>query len=144
MTATSDVLHGCKNLLTIQGLPSQCRHMGVFLKALLPISLRAANIAKIALSASKLVNYTRQKRFWEFVLERKTGRQSNASFENDFELAEGNVFLEGSDEFIFHFPRRGSKKRKNYHQVQLWNSVNQFFLLIKFIEKVQDAFINKL
>ena len=71
MTATSDVLHGCKNLLTIQGLPSQCRHMGVFLKALLPISLRAANIAKIALSASKLVNYTRQKRFWEFVLERK-------------------------------------------------------------------------
>ena len=116
----------------------------MFLKALLPIPLRASNIPKIALRTSILINHTRQKRFWEFVLERKTGRQSNTSFENDFELAEGDVFLEGSDEFIFHFPRRSSKKRKNYHQVQLWNSVNQFFLLVKFIEKVQDAFINKL
>ena len=79
--------------------------MRVFLKALLPIPLRASNIPKIALRTSILIYHTRQKRFWEFVLERKTGRQSNASFENDFELAEGNVFLEDSDAFIFRIPR---------------------------------------
>ena len=88
--------------------------MRVFLKALLPIPLRASNIPKIALRTSILINYTREKRFWEFVLERKTGREPNTSFENDFELAEGNVFLEGSDEFIVHSPRRSSKYSRNF------------------------------
>ena len=45
--------------------------MGVFLKALFPVSLSRADIAEVALSARVFVDDTRHKRTGNFVLERE-------------------------------------------------------------------------
>ena len=60
---SSCMLHWGKHLHTMQRFTSQCRNMCMFLETRLPESLCAADIAKIALSASILINNTWHKGF---------------------------------------------------------------------------------
>ena len=59
MTTSSYMLHRCKHLHAMQGLSSQPRDVGMFLKTGFPESLGAANVAKVALSTGRMINYTR-------------------------------------------------------------------------------------
>ena len=56
-----------------------------------PISLGRANVATVARSASVLINYTRQKRLWEHVLEVEAGRKAFTCFKYNFEFAEWDI-----------------------------------------------------
>ena len=80
-------------------------------KSLFPKSLGAANVAEVALSAHVLVNYTRQYRFWESVLEEKVRGKFSDCIENDFEVTERSNFPESTNHFLLHLPRCSSKKR---------------------------------
>ena len=71
--------------------------MGVLLETSFPESLGAADVAKIALSASVLINHTRHKRFGNLVLERKERGKPSSRFENNLKIAERNIFLESFD-----------------------------------------------
>ena len=62
--------------------------MSVLFQSFFPISLRASHIAKVALRARILVNYTSKKRFRETVLILEVRRNSVGSFEYYFYIAE--------------------------------------------------------
>ena len=61
--------------------------MQMFLQTLFPVSLGRANVATVARSASVLINYTRQKRLGESILEVEAGRKTFTCFEYDSEFA---------------------------------------------------------
>ena len=85
--------------------------MQVLLKSFIPKSLGVANVAEVALSARVIVNYTRQYRFWESVLEEKVRGKFSVCIENDFEVTERSNFPESTNHFLLHLPRCSSKKR---------------------------------
>ena len=51
-------------------------------------------------------------------------------FENDFEVGEGDVFLECSHEIVLHFPRGGSQEWQHDHKFKFWYGVNDGLLFM--------------
>ena len=95
-------------------------------KAFLPKSLSTANIAEVALSTSISVNYTRHKRFWEFILEGKARGQSSRSFVHNFDITERDNLPKGT-----------------YYHFLLWNSVDSNFFFILFVKEIKDTPVNQ-
>ena len=140
---SSCMLHWGKHLHTMQRFTSQCRNVCMFLETRLPESLCAADIAKIALSASILINNTWHKRFWELVFEREEGCESFPRLKNNSQVAEWNILLQSLYQIIFDFLWRWTEERQDNHQVQFWNCVEYFLFFEQFVQESSNTSINK-
>ena len=138
------VLEGCKHLESTQRLARTSRDVRVFLQTFFPIPLCRAYVTEVALSASVLVNYTRHQGFGKFVFKGEARWQSPLSLVNDFQVGKGNNFSKTADHAVFHIPRCGTQKWQNHQEFLLRSSVNSNPLLVHFVEKTENTFINKI
>ena len=77
------------------------------------------------------------------VLEGKERRKSPIGFKNNFEVAEWNNFPERTNQFIFQLKGSSSQEWHYHRQFFFRNGVDWVFFLVQFVEKFEDAFINK-
>ena len=131
------------HIMTTHWLARASRDMWVFFQTSFPKPFCRAYVTEIALSASILVDYTRHQGLGKFVFESEARGQSSVCLENDFQIGKRNDFLKTTYHTVLYIPWCGTQEWKNDQHFLLRYSMNGNLLFIPFLEKTEDALVDK-